>query len=261
MDGLSGMKIYQTFIIDSKFLPLNYPEKLQFLIKGVSHTIDKNSWTTQIESFSIPKDITSDSSQDTSETEGEISDILNQFFVLPIKNGQPRGSDCAGGGFFGAPRTRPVSAKYPEGEGPHEGYDIKIPENNTTLVYAPISGILKSSLPYGDGKPLYVKGRLKNQLNNVNQGFKIQGTGVYEGITAYVHYVTFDKSLLGTEVEVGQVIGRTISRMNYALKSGGGYKYPTCMTPHVHYQVFENGGAIDPTPGAGLTYSETLYKA
>lgn len=80
MDGLSGMKIYQTFIIDSKFLPLNYPEKLQFLIKGISHNIDRNSWTTQIETFSIPKDITSNSSQDTpppqlldtSETEKEI---------------------------------------------------------------------------------------------------------------------------------------------------------------------------------------------
>ena len=80
MDGLSGMKIYQTFIIDSKFLPLNYPTKLQFLIKGISHNIDRNSWTTQIETFSIPKDITSNSSQDTStpqppdtsETEKEI---------------------------------------------------------------------------------------------------------------------------------------------------------------------------------------------
>jgi GH24 family phage-related lysozyme (muramidase) len=81
MDGLSGMKIYQTFIIDSKFLPLNYPEKLQFLIKGISHTIDRNSWTTQIETFSIPKEITSNSSQgtpepqtpDTTKTEGEIA--------------------------------------------------------------------------------------------------------------------------------------------------------------------------------------------
>jgi lysozyme len=58
MDGLSGMKIYQTFTIDSKFLPLNYPDKLQFLVKGVSHTISKEGWTTQIESLSIPKDIT-----------------------------------------------------------------------------------------------------------------------------------------------------------------------------------------------------------
>jgi len=78
MDGLAGMKIYQTFTIDSKFLPLNYPDKLQFLIKGISHTISKDSWTTEIESFSIPKDITqkdpvSINEPDTSETEERIS--------------------------------------------------------------------------------------------------------------------------------------------------------------------------------------------
>jgi lysozyme len=78
MDGLSGMKIYQTFTIDSKFLPLNYPDKLQFLIKGISHTISKDSWTTEIESLSIPKDITlkdpiSTSEPDTSEVEERIA--------------------------------------------------------------------------------------------------------------------------------------------------------------------------------------------
>jgi lysozyme len=78
MDGLSGMKIYQTFTIDSKFLPLNYPDKLQFLIKGISHTISKDSWTTEIESFSIPKDITqkdpvSINEPDTAEVEERIS--------------------------------------------------------------------------------------------------------------------------------------------------------------------------------------------
>jgi len=78
MDGLAGMKIYQTFTIDSKFLPLNYPDKLQFLIKGISHNITKDSWVTEIESFSIPKDITqkdpiSTSEPDLSDTETEIS--------------------------------------------------------------------------------------------------------------------------------------------------------------------------------------------
>jgi hypothetical protein len=55
MDGLSGMKVYQKFTIDSNFLPTNYPGTLDFLIKGITHTIAGNEWTTSIESMGIPK--------------------------------------------------------------------------------------------------------------------------------------------------------------------------------------------------------------
>jgi len=59
MDGLSGMKIYQKYTIDSKFLPSNYPQAMEFIIKGVSNTIQNNIWTTNIESLAIPKNPTS----------------------------------------------------------------------------------------------------------------------------------------------------------------------------------------------------------
>ena len=55
MDGLSGMKIYNKFLIDTTYLPSNYPTSLEFLIKGISHQIQNNIWTTQIESMAIPK--------------------------------------------------------------------------------------------------------------------------------------------------------------------------------------------------------------
>ena len=55
MDGLSGMKIYQKFSADTNFLPTNYPESLEFIIKGITHTISDNQWITNIESFAIPK--------------------------------------------------------------------------------------------------------------------------------------------------------------------------------------------------------------
>jgi hypothetical protein len=55
MDGLSGMKIYQKFIIDTRYLPSNYPKSLEFIIKGISHSISGNEWVTQIESLAIPK--------------------------------------------------------------------------------------------------------------------------------------------------------------------------------------------------------------
>jgi murein DD-endopeptidase MepM/ murein hydrolase activator NlpD len=262
MDGLAGMKIYQTFTIDSKFLPLNYPDKLQFLIKGISHNITKDSWTTEIESFSIPKDITqqdsiSTSTPDTVEVENQISTVINQRFVLPIKGGQTRGQDCAGSGAYGASRKRKGKSE----EGAHKGYDIEVPENGIVSVYAPISGKLVSSKPYRNIGPLYVNGRVQNQNNNVNQGFTIFGTGVYKGIVVDVFYLFPDENLLGQQVEVGQIVGRTISRMNYAIQSSGGNFYPTCMTPHVHYQVKINNQSVDPTPNKGLVYDETLYKA
>jgi len=53
MDGLSGMKIYQKFSADTNFLPTNYPESLEFIIKGITNTIADNQWITNIESFAI----------------------------------------------------------------------------------------------------------------------------------------------------------------------------------------------------------------
>lgn len=55
MDGLSGMKIYQKFELDTDFLPSNYPTSLEFIIKGITHTIQNNEWITNIESIAIPK--------------------------------------------------------------------------------------------------------------------------------------------------------------------------------------------------------------
>jgi hypothetical protein len=57
MDGLSGMKIYQMYEITSEFLPSNYPESLEFLIKGITNTIQNNEWTTTIESIATPKNV------------------------------------------------------------------------------------------------------------------------------------------------------------------------------------------------------------
>jgi hypothetical protein len=53
MDGLSGMKIYSKFIVDSSYLPSNYPNNVEFLIKGINHEIVDNKWTTKLESFCI----------------------------------------------------------------------------------------------------------------------------------------------------------------------------------------------------------------
>lgn len=57
MDGLSGMKVYQKYTIDTTFLPTNYPNNLDFLIKSINHNIADNVWETTIESVAVPSNI------------------------------------------------------------------------------------------------------------------------------------------------------------------------------------------------------------
>lgn len=66
ISGLSGMKVYQMYTITSEFLPSNYPESLEFLIKGITHTIQNNEWSTTIESISVPKNVNGSTYGDTS---------------------------------------------------------------------------------------------------------------------------------------------------------------------------------------------------
>lgn len=51
MDGISGMKIYNKIDIDSRFLPSNYPETLEFIVTNVTHTIKNHQWVTSIDSI------------------------------------------------------------------------------------------------------------------------------------------------------------------------------------------------------------------
>jgi hypothetical protein len=53
MDGLSGMKIGSKFEIDASYLPSNYPDTVDFLIKAINHDIKDNRWTTTLESYCI----------------------------------------------------------------------------------------------------------------------------------------------------------------------------------------------------------------
>jgi len=48
LDGLSGPKIYQKLQVDTDFLPNNYPEAMDFIIRGVSHDLQNNKWSTKL---------------------------------------------------------------------------------------------------------------------------------------------------------------------------------------------------------------------
>jgi len=58
VDGLSGVKIYNQININSAFLPTNYGDTMEFVIIGVDHKLESNSWTTTLRALSKPKPIT-----------------------------------------------------------------------------------------------------------------------------------------------------------------------------------------------------------
>ena len=86
MDGLAGMKIFQTYTIPTNFLPAQYEKAFDFIIKKYTHEVNNSVWTTKLESISIPADLSkipteplfkmsaSKLAEIVSETENEIAD-------------------------------------------------------------------------------------------------------------------------------------------------------------------------------------------
>jgi hypothetical protein len=56
LDGISGVKIYNKIVIDNRLLPSNYSTSLEFVVKGVDHSIKNNDWETRISTIAVPKD-------------------------------------------------------------------------------------------------------------------------------------------------------------------------------------------------------------
>ena len=54
--GMSGMKIYNQLLIDTRFLPPNYGNTLEFVVMGLNHKVDSSGWATSINAISKPKD-------------------------------------------------------------------------------------------------------------------------------------------------------------------------------------------------------------
>jgi hypothetical protein len=74
MDGLSGMKIYQSFKVDGKALPLTYNSNdIQLIIKSLSHDVSPDGWLTKVETLAGPIfDITSSLATGTYSESGQI---------------------------------------------------------------------------------------------------------------------------------------------------------------------------------------------
>jgi hypothetical protein len=56
IDGISGIKLFQKFLIDEKILPPAYDkDSVEILVKTTDHTINKSSWITKIGTQSVPR--------------------------------------------------------------------------------------------------------------------------------------------------------------------------------------------------------------
>lgn len=57
MDGLSGMKLYQKFLMTNDILPPSYEnDGVDLQISGINHNITSQAWVTSVETLSVPAD-------------------------------------------------------------------------------------------------------------------------------------------------------------------------------------------------------------
>ena len=62
IEGISGIQLFQKFEVDDKVLPPSYaPNSVDIQIKAANHTVNATEWTTKLETQSVPKSGTIDS--------------------------------------------------------------------------------------------------------------------------------------------------------------------------------------------------------
>jgi hypothetical protein len=56
MDGLSGMKLYEKFLMTDDILPPSYEKDgVDLQINGINHSISKDAWITKVDTLSVPR--------------------------------------------------------------------------------------------------------------------------------------------------------------------------------------------------------------
>ena len=226
IDGLSGMKIYNQVKVDTKFLPRDYPEVIEFVVSGIKHTISNNQWTTAIDAISKPgKNLTpvvmakDESAFDDQEFlndvsfEEQLDPELSLFSPInrPLRPQDIR-SDSGGVGTFGASRASQ--------SGTHRGIDISTSPGQA--IFAPIPGRLQVT---------------KASADKSLKGFKIIGAGDYQGMTAYVFYAEPLFQYINEDVSSGTRV---------AVASDLSVDYDENVTDHVHFAIKKGGTYINP---------------
>ena len=110
LDGLSGMKIFQNFKADSKFLPYPYPEVITLNINpSIRHKISNNVWTTEVETKFVPEFVKSKNFIETTEQ------TTKDGFYGTNKEGIGLGVGGGGGGSEGGGSLK-ASGEFQQGQ-------------------------------------------------------------------------------------------------------------------------------------------------
>ena len=256
LDGISGIKIYNRIKLNSKFLPSNYPNTLEFLIKQVNHSLSNNVWETKLETITIPNVKPNSLTAPRALVNKSIP-----IFISPVI-GMPQRNDDGGAGFYGAPRKRIIDVFGKKvtvsKELAHTGYDIltkqidseKLKKNRIgsesvgTSIYAPISGIVNVGL---------------NKAGTFKK-LTITGTGLYKGYIVNLFYIeTFKNGPLkitnNTAITRGTIIGTSVD-LSFSTENPNEIGYTEDVLDHVHFEILQDGKFINPAPGAVITYQD-----
>ena len=249
VDGISGVKIYNSINVDTSFLPSTYGDDLDFIVRGVNHKLSDGQWDTEIDSLSIPRPTEKIYEKEDTELYDDINtsgSILTGSYVTPepiftplplsVNNYIIR-MDGNGKGVYNAPRTSK--------KGYHAGLDFLVVNSNGDTrgntdgqaVRAPFSGRLLNSISSTD-KP------------NLG-GAKIIGTGAWEGYMTKIFYFSKDQEVIGQkpppqtsrDVEAGEIIGyaqNMIGTGKYSAEKENGEPANQFLQNHIHIEVYYN---------------------
>lgn len=128
MDGLSGMKINEKFTVDTDFLPSNYPNNVEFLIKNLVHEVANDKWITKVDSYCIAK-----------QSGDEVKNIPSGGNDRNQDSGNQDGGNQDGGGGGGTPGPCGNLAKGKWKSLPYENY------KRTQVTSAEVVTYLKTS--------------------------------------------------------------------------------------------------------------------
>ena len=230
MDGLSGMKVYQTFNIDSEFLPTNYPGTLLFLIKGITNNIENNQWTTTIESMCVAKNPFAASG--SSNPVDEASRTSNRGYTSPTRKGSgvytPSNLNAVKGN--ASLKQVLINAGYKEGTGKYQfAYSIGTKEGWNSRANGGIG-----TRSYRNNNP----GNLNydNSLKSIDPGVTLENNPY--GDSRFAHFTTAElgaKALVETKIQRWANGKMPITKGNQTsiVQQKGGNKYQQGSKPTI----------------------------
>ena len=234
VDGISGIKIFNSINVDTRFLPSAYGDDLDFIVKGVDHKVSNGEWSTQLSALSIPRptlqifEIIKNEITITSSVEpANPADAFNEPVLTPINSADNNyiiRMDSGGSGLFGSKRDN--------GARIHSGLDFLSFEGQET--FAPITGFIRKSSPSVKTPKL--------------TGFAIKGTGEYEGVEVKCFYSTTEFRLDLPDSYQDSITVKKAERIGLAQNVLGEGKYnPSTnrsMQNHIHTEFKVNGEVL-----------------